>query len=146
MYREDDYKVMVEETISLLKQYSGRQNLVDHDFAALHEHLKTYGWVLSPQMWTREEIAVMCVIRLDPELMFNIILQKRSDMSLDDEKYQNRGMACLDPRVQAIMYSRLKQLSYEGIYLLQTTVQCPRGTMANPARHEKAELSSQFNG
>ena len=112
MYHENDYNVMVEETISLLKQYSGRQILVAQDFAALREHLKTYGWVLSPQMWTREEIAVMCVILLDPKLMFNIILQKRLDMSVDDEKYQNRGMACLDPRVQAIMYSRLKQYKF----------------------------------
>jgi hypothetical protein len=30
-------------------------------------------------------------------------------MTADEERYQNRGMACLDPRVQAIMYSRLKQ-------------------------------------
>jgi hypothetical protein len=36
-------------------------------------------------------------------------------------------------------------VSYEGIYLLQTTVKCPQGTTANPARHEKAGLSSQFN-
>jgi hypothetical protein len=112
MYREEDYNVMVEETISLLKQYSGRQILCDKDFAALREHLETYGWVLSPQMWTREEIAVMCVILLDPELQFNIILQKRLDMSLDDERKQNRGMACLDPRVQAIMYSRLKHYRF----------------------------------
>jgi hypothetical protein len=33
-------------------------------------------------------------------------------MSEDDEKFQNRGMACLDPRVQAIMYSRLKQYKF----------------------------------
>ena len=36
-------------------------------------------------------------------------------------------------------------LSYESIYLLQTTVKCPQGATANPARHEKAGLSSQFN-
>jgi hypothetical protein len=61
-------------------------------------------------MWTREEITVMCVILLDPKLMFNGILQK--NISIDEEKYQNRGMACLDPRVQAIMYSRLKQYKF----------------------------------
>jgi len=72
--------------------------------------LKTYGWVLSPQMWTRDEITVMCVILLDPKLMFNSILQK--NISEDEEKYQNRGMACLDSRVQAIMYSRLKQYKF----------------------------------
>jgi hypothetical protein len=110
MYHEKDFEVMVDETIGLLKQYSGRQILVDRDFAVLHEHLKTYGWVLSPQMWTREEITVMCVILLDPKLMFNSILQK--NISEDEEKYQNRGMACLDPRVQAIMYSRLKQYKF----------------------------------
>jgi hypothetical protein len=109
-YHEKDFEVMVDETIGLLKQYSGRQILVDQDFAVLHEHLKTYGWVLSPRMWTREEIVVMCVILLDPELMFNSILQK--NISEDEEKFQNRGMACLDSRVQAIMYSRLKQYKF----------------------------------
>jgi hypothetical protein len=109
-YRENDFNVMVDETIGLLNQYSGRQILDDRDLTPFHEHLKTYGWVLSPRMWTREEIAVMCVILLDPELMFINILQK--NVSDDEEKYQNRGMACLDPRVQAIMYSRLKQYKF----------------------------------
>jgi hypothetical protein len=110
MYHEKDFEVMVDETIGLLKQYSGRQILVDRDLAVFHKHLKTYGWVLSPRMWTREEIVVMCVILLDPKYMFNNILQK--NISEDEEKYQNRGMACLDPRVQAIMYSRLKQYKF----------------------------------
>ena len=52
----------------------------------------------------------MCVILLDPKYMFNNILQK--NITEDEEKYQNRGMACLDPRVQAIMYSRLKQYKF----------------------------------
>jgi hypothetical protein len=65
--------------------------------------------VLSPRMWTREEIAVMCVIILDPKLRFINILQKNDEK---DEDRQNRGMACLDPRVQAIMYSRLKQYKF----------------------------------
>jgi len=117
MYRQTDFEVMVDETIGLLKQYSGRQILDDQDLAVFHEHLKTYGWVLSPQMWTREEIVVMCVILLDPKLLFNNILQK--NIRLDEEKFQNRGMACLDPRVQAIMYSRLKEYKFvlEGIHL-----------------------------
>jgi len=42
--------------------------------------------------------------------MFNSILQK--NISDDEEKYQNRGMACLDSRVQAIMYMRLKQYKF----------------------------------
>jgi hypothetical protein len=109
-YQENDFNVMVDETIGLLNQYSGRQILDDRDLTPFHEHLKTYGWVLSPRMWTREEITLMCVILLDPELMFNGILQK--NISIDEEKYQNRGMACLDPRVQAIMYSRLKQYKF----------------------------------
>ena len=109
MYRENDYLLMVDETIDLLKHYSGRQILDDKDFDALLEDLKTYGWVLSPRMWTREEIAVMCVILLDPNLRFNNILQKNDKK---DEDRQNRGMACLDPRVQAIMYSRLKQYKF----------------------------------
>jgi hypothetical protein len=110
MYHEKDFEVMVDETIDLLKQYSGRQILADRDLAVFHKHLKTYGWVLSPQMWTREEIVVMCVILLDPNYLFFNILQK--NISKDEESYQNRGMACLDPRVQAIMYSRLKQYKF----------------------------------
>jgi hypothetical protein len=110
MYQEKDFKVMVDETIELLNQYSGQQILDDRELAVLHDHLKTYGWVLSPQMWTREEILVMCVILLDPKLLYNNILQK--NITADEEKYQNRGMACLDPRVQAIMYSRLKQYKF----------------------------------
>ncbi len=50
----------------------------------------------------------MCVILLDPDLLFINILQKDHD----DEDSQNRGMACLDDRVQAIMYSRLKQYKF----------------------------------
>jgi len=76
MYHEKDFEVMVDETIDLLKQYSGRQILADRDLAVFHKHLKTYGWVLSPQMWTREEIVVMCVILLDPNYLFFNILQK----------------------------------------------------------------------
>ena len=110
MYQEKDFKVMVDETIELLNQYSGQQILDDRELAVLHDHLKTYGWVLSPQMWTREEILVMCVILLDPKLLYNNILQK--NITADEEKYQNRGMACLDPRVQSIMYSRLKQYKF----------------------------------
>ena len=53
----------------------------------------------------------MCVILLDPKLMFNDILQKNGDKQ-NQEKDQNRGMACLDPRVQAIMYLRLKQYTF----------------------------------
>jgi hypothetical protein len=52
----------------------------------------------------------MCVILLDPKLLYNNILQK--NITADEEKYQNRGMACLDPRVQSIMYSRLKQYKF----------------------------------
>jgi hypothetical protein len=109
MYHENDFKVMVDETIEFLKQYSGRQILNDRDLAVFHEHLKTYGWVLSPQMWTREEIVVMCVILLDSNLLFNNVLQKITQI---EEKDQNRGMACLDPRVQAIMYLRLKDYKF----------------------------------
>ena len=109
MYREKDFDVMVDETIELLKQYSGRQILGDRDLDVFHQHLKTYGWVLSPQMWTREEIIVMCVILLDPNNRFNNILQKITQVQ---EKDQNRGMACLDPRVQAIMYLRLKHYKF----------------------------------
>ena len=109
MYHENDFKVMVDETITFLKQYSGRQILDDRDLAVFHEHLKTYGWVLSPQMWTREEIVVMCVILLDSNLLFNNVLQKITQI---EEKDQNRGMACLDPRVQAIMYLRLKDYKF----------------------------------
>ena len=109
MYRENDYEVMVAETIHLLKQYSGRQILDDRDLTVFLDHLKAHGWVLSPRMWTREEIAVMCIILLDPKLLFNSILQKNGK---EDENRQNRGMACLDSRVQAIMYSRLKQYKF----------------------------------
>jgi hypothetical protein len=109
MYHERDFVVMVDETIELLKQYSGRQILDDQDLEVFHQHLKTYGWVLSPQMWTREEIVVMCVILLDLSNRFNIVLQKITKIQ---EKDQNRGMASLDPRVQAIMYLRLKQYKF----------------------------------
>jgi hypothetical protein len=61
-------------------------------------------------MWTREEIVVMCVILLDPNYLFFNILQK--NIPQYEESNQNRGMACLDPRVQAIMYSRLKQYKF----------------------------------
>jgi hypothetical protein len=100
---------MISETIHLLKQYSGRQILDDRDLTVFHDDLKAHGWVLSPRMWTREEIAVMCIILLDPKLLFNAVLQKNGK---DDENRQNRGMACLDSRVQAIMYSRLKQYKF----------------------------------
>jgi hypothetical protein len=109
MYRENDYELMISETIHLLKQYSGRQILDDRDLTVFHDDLKAHGWVLSPRMWTREEIAVMCIILLDPKLLFNSILQKNGK---EDENRQNRGMACLDSRVQAIMYSRLKQYKF----------------------------------
>ena len=48
------------------------------------------------------------MILLDPKLVFNNILQKDHQ----DENSQNRGMACLDPRVQTIMYLRLKQYKF----------------------------------
>jgi hypothetical protein len=42
---------------------------------------------------------------LDPALQFNPILQK--DLGKDGERDQNRGMATLDDRVQAVLYQRL---------------------------------------
>jgi hypothetical protein len=69
------------------------------------------GWALSHRMWTREEILLMCVILVDPALYFDDIRQKNRGRS--GEAFQNRGMAALDDRVQAIMQARLS--AYIGI-------------------------------
>ena len=61
-------------------------------------------------MWTAHEIVVLCVILVDPGLQFTAILQK--DKGKSGEMRQNRAMACLDNRVQQIMYSRLKAYGF----------------------------------
>jgi hypothetical protein len=103
LYGEDDWTILADETIDLLERYEGRQ--FDPHLEYL-EHLKLYGWVISPRMWTAEEIVVLCVIMVDPGLQFNNILQK--DKGKSGEDLQNRAMASLDPRVQKVIYSRLK--------------------------------------
>jgi len=112
MYKNQDYVTLGEETLTELEQYEGRQHLRQgsEQLNRFHKHLKDYGWVISPRMWTREEIIVMCVILLDPKLCFNIVLQK--DKTKAHEATQNRGMACLDNRVQQIMYFRLKSYGF----------------------------------
>jgi hypothetical protein len=103
LYGDNEYINMCEETLELLNTYEGREFVSVHSF---YDHLLTFGWVISPRMWTAHELIVLCVIMVDPGLQFNGILQKDKDPS--GEKGQNRAMACLDPRVQKIMYFRLK--------------------------------------
>jgi hypothetical protein len=108
LYQESDYTTLCVETLQLLDTYKGRQT--HGDFAAYHRHLLQYGWVISPRMWTAHEIVVLCVLMVDPGLQFNAILQK--DKGKSGEMRQNRAMACLDNRVQQIMYSRLKAYGF----------------------------------
>ena len=108
LYQDDDYTTLCVETLNLLDAYKGRET--QGDFAAYHDHLGRYGWVISPRMWTAHEIVVLCVILVDPGLQFSAILQK--DKGKIGEKRQNRAMACLDNRVQQIMYSRLKSYGF----------------------------------
>ncbi len=110
LYDNQDYIVLGNETLSLLKRYEGRQILTDSEFQTIREHLNAYGWVVSPRMWTMQEIIILCVILLDPRLFFNIILQK--DRGKSGEHMQNRGMACLNNRVQKFMYSRLQSYGF----------------------------------
>lgn len=108
LYQENDYTTLCVETLKLLDSYKGRQT--HGDCAAYHHHLFQYGWVISPRMWTAHEIVVLCVILVDPGLQFTAILQK--DKGKIGEMRQNRAMACLDNRVQQIMYSRLKSYGF----------------------------------
>ena len=110
LYDNQDYIVLGDKTLSLLKGYEGRQILTDSEFQTIREHLNAYGWVVSPRMWTMQEIIIFCVILLDPRLFFNNILQK--DRGKSGEALQNRGMACLNIRVQKIVYSRLQSYGF----------------------------------
>jgi hypothetical protein len=108
LYREDDYMTLCDETLHLLDSYEGRQT--DVNFDEYRRHLLEFGWVISPRMWTAHEIVVLCVILVNPCLQFSPILQK--DKGKNGEVHQNRAMACLDSRVQAVMFSRLKFYGY----------------------------------
>jgi hypothetical protein len=110
LYGNQDYIVLGEETLCLLENYGGREFLTAAELKTMHDLLKLYGWVISPRMWTKEEVIVFCVILLDPRLYFNGILQK--DKGSSGESLQNRGMANLNSRVQQIMYSRLESYGF----------------------------------
>jgi hypothetical protein len=127
LYGEVDYINMCEETLELLEQYEGRQIVSLRDMKSYHEHLRIHGWVISPRMWTAHEIIVFCVILVDPGLQFNSILQK--DKGKSGEAFQNRAMACLDHRVQKVMYSRLKLYGFIDVGHLPDDV--PAGVVLN---------------
>lgn len=106
-YRNEDFDLLAEDIIEYLGQYKGKVPFSAALMKPLLKHLQKYGWVLSPHMWSHEEILLMCIITTDANLQFDGIKQK--DKAKEYEKLQNRGMAPLDNRVQAIMHARLVQ-------------------------------------
>ncbi len=62
MYENDEFVVMVDETLLKLEQYQGRQIATEQQFRRCLQHLRKYGWVVSLRMWSREEIVIMCII------------------------------------------------------------------------------------
>ena len=110
LYENSDFMLLCDDTIELLDRYPGREPLNNTQMTMLFEHLAKYGWALSPRMWTREEILLMCVILVDPALHFVDIRQK--DKGRSGEAFQNRGMAALDDRVQEVMHARLSAYGF----------------------------------
>ena len=110
LYDNPDFMLLCEDTIQSLDRYPGREQLNKTQMTKVFEHLAKYGWALSPRMWTREEILLMCVILVDPALYFDDIRQK--DRGRSGEAFQNRGMAALDGRVQAVMHARLSAYGF----------------------------------
>ena len=110
LYENPDFMLLCEDTIESLDRYPGREQWNKTQMTKVFEHLAKYGWALSPRMWTREEILLMCVILVDPALYFDDIRQK--DRGRSGEAFQNRGMAALDGRVQAVMHARLSAYGF----------------------------------
>ena len=110
LYENPDFMLLCEDTIESLDRYPGREQWNKTQMTKVFEHLAKYGWALSPRMWTREEILLMCVILVDPALYFDDIRQK--DRGRSGEAFQNRGMAALDDRVQAVMHARLSAYGF----------------------------------
>ena len=110
LYDNPDFMLLCEDTIQSLDRYPGREQLNKTQMTKVFEHLAKYGWALSPRMWTGEEILLMCVLLVDPALYFDDI--RRKDRGRSGEAFQNRGMAALDDRVQAVMHERLSAYGF----------------------------------
>ena len=82
-YHNPGFMKLLAEAKAALAAYGGKQDPMLPK--ALELQLRKYGFVLTPRMWTRLELACIMVLLLDPNLCYLNINQKRGN-----EHFQNR--------------------------------------------------------
>jgi hypothetical protein len=73
LYNNPDFSILGDEILEYLAKYEGLESYDEAKMSTLIQHLNEYGWVLSPRLWTHEEILLICIITMDNHLLFDDI-------------------------------------------------------------------------
>jgi hypothetical protein len=112
-YSNPKYVVLVSETLTELKHYSGPDTPQLPHSKEFLDLLANYGFCVTPRMFSRSEILCIGIAMLDTRHHFVRILNKASkEGNVKGDCQGFRGMAFLDSRVQIIMYRRLQRYGF----------------------------------
>ena len=109
IYCNKSYNTMVSETLAELEGYAGPEApRLPHSkiFLSL---LAKHGFCITPRMYSKCEILCIGIVMLDSQHHYVRIQQKAGNKKGGDGF---RGMALLDPRVNRVMYNRLKRYGF----------------------------------
>jgi len=96
MYANNEFNVLYEKATIALHGYKGKEPIQIRAF--VEENLRSYGFFITPRMWSKYEILLIMCILLDSSLVYQHINQKTG--SETTETFQNRY-----PRVLVMLCS-----------------------------------------
>ena len=96
MYANTEFNVLYENATIALKDYKGKEPIQIRAF--VEENLRSYGFIITPRMWSKFEILLIMCILLDSSLVYASINQKTGPQRTED--FQNRY-----PRVLVMLCS-----------------------------------------
>jgi hypothetical protein len=100
-YSNTEFNVLYEEATKALDDYEGKEPIRIRAF--VEQNLRSYGFIITPRMWSKFEILLIMCILLDSSLIYQSINQKTGPPRT--EHFQNRY-----PRVLVMLCSA-------GLYL-----------------------------
>ena len=110
IYNNDSYITLVSETLTELETYPGADHpKLPHPKAFL-ALLAKHGFCVTPRMYSKCEILCIGIAMLDTKHHYVRIQQKAGTKKVETDGF--RGMALLDPRVNRVMYNRLKRYGF----------------------------------
>ena len=85
-YANTEFNVLYEDATNALNDYKGKEPIKIR--AIVEENLRSYGFFITPRMWSKFEILLIMCILLDSSLVYQSINQKTGPERT--ETYQNR--------------------------------------------------------